>query len=326
MENETWKQWEIRTDLALEAHERFPGDGGEISGVRLRTYDLSDAEIKVTEVEIRNEEGAEAMGKPMGMYITLEAKNLVKQDEGIHEEVSMALAGQIKTLMRRHHADPKMAPSVLVIGLGNMEATPDSLGPRVIENLQVTRQLSLEYGKDFCLRNGYPILSALTPGVMAQTGMETAEIVKGVVEQIQPTLILAVDALAACSARRLGTTIQLSDTGIHPGAGVGNHRSGLTELDLHVPVLALGVPTVISAAAVVHETVGAVETVLKREGETEASGVNEENEEKNERYEQIRKILEPEFGPMYVTPHDIDERVKRLSYTISEAIHEALFF
>ena len=170
-----------------------------------------------------------------------------------------------------------------MIGLGNKEATPDALGPMVLGNLEVTRHLSMEYGREFCARNGYPILSGLVPGVMAQTGMETAEIIHGVVKETGPDALIVVDALAARSARRLGTTIQLSDTGIHPGSGVGNHRNGLTEELLHIPVLAIGVPTV------------------------------------------IREILEPELGPMYVTPHDIDERVKVLSYTISEAIHEALF-
>lgn len=314
MKHETRKEWNIRTDLAVEAHEAFPGDGGEISGVSLRTYQESE-EIMVTEVEILNERGAKAMGKPIGMYITLEASGLAKKDEGIHREVSLALARQIKALMRRKQVEPEHAPSVLVVGLGNMAATPDSLGPRVMENLQVTRQFSLEYGEQFCEQNGYPILSGLTPGVMAQTGMETAEIVKGAVEQIHPSLILVVDALAARSAGRLGVTIQLSDSGIHPGAGVGNHRSSLTEETLQVPVLALGIPMVISAAAVVHDTVDALMEVLEKEG-TERMDVE---------YEKLRSLLEPQFGPMYVTPHDIDERVKSLSYTVSEAIHEALF-
>lgn len=322
---EKWKPFEIRTDLAVEAHESYPGDGGEIAGVRLSRQEDSENGIVVTEVEILNEKGAEAMGKPMGLYITLEAPGLSEKDEGIHKEVSIALAKQIRTLMRRHHVEPEDAPSVLVVGLGNMAATPDSLGPRVMENLQVTRHLSLEYGAEFCKKNGYPILSGLTPGVMAQTGMETAEIVHGVVKEVHPALILVVDALAARSARRLGVTIQLSDTGIHPGAGVGNYRSSMTEANLHVPVLALGVPTVISAAAVVHDTVGALVSALRQKEETESYGTDLENMEAEEQYELIREVLEPEFGPMYVTPHDIDERVKNLSYTISEAIHEALF-
>lgn len=282
------KTMEIRTDLALEAKESCPGDGGEIEGVELREWENREISLKFTEVVIKDQDGSEAMGKPIGTYLTLEAPKLAEKDDGFHREVSEELAAQIRKLLKKHHvwrdeADERNAPAVLVIGLGNRDATPDALGPLVIGNLEVTRHLSMEYGKEFCARNGYPVLSGLVPGVMAQTGMETAEIIRGVIKETKPDALIVVDALAARSARRLGTTIQLSDTGIHPGSGVGNHRNGLTEELLHIPVLAVGVPTV------------------------------------------IRETLEPDLGPMYVTPHDIDERVKTLSYTISESIHEALF-
>ncbi|MBQ7795409.1 MAG: GPR endopeptidase [Lachnospiraceae bacterium] len=348
MDDERGKQLEVRTDLALEARESFPGDGGEIAGVELREWDEKQNGVKVTEVVIKNQRGAEAMGKPVGTYLTLEAPRLSEKDEDFHKEVVEELAGQIQKLMMKRGilgrsarkvcsedetkiATRKSRPadfrpvSALVVGLGNMDATPDSLGPRVLENLQVTRHLSLEYGVEFCERNGYPVLSGITPGVMAQTGMETAEIVKGVIKETRPDMVLVVDALAARSAKRLGVTIQLSDTGIHPGSGVGNHRNSLTEESLGIPVFALGVPTVIGAAAVVHDTVGALVEVLKREHGTGEYGEYISEMAPEEQYELIREILEPEFGPMYVTPHDIDERVKLLSYTISEAIHEALF-
>lgn len=348
MADDKWKQLDVRTDLALEARESFPGDGGEIAGVEVKEWNAAEERVKVTEVVILNQKGAEAMGKPVGTYLTLEALELAEKDEDFHQEVVEELAVQIRKLMAKHHVWKNSefaetgeschesdrgeiskkrigrdgyeyrAPSVLVVGLGNMAATPDSLGPRVLENLQVTRHLSLEYGKEFCERNGYPVLSGLAPGVMAQTGMETAEIVSGVVKETRPDMLIVVDALAARSAKRLGVTIQLSDTGIHPGSGVGNHRNQLTEESLHVPVLAVGVPTVIGAAAVVHDTVDALVKALE-----DGNGSMETDE--NVLYEWVREILAPEFGPMYVTPHDIDERVKTLSYTISEAIHEALF-
>ena len=281
------KRSEVRTDLALEVKESYPGDGGEIEGVELREWENSKISVRITEVEIKDQKGVEAMKKPMGTYLTLEAPKLAEKDDGFHREVSVELAVQIRKLLKKHHVwkeeEEKWAPSVLIIGLGNKDATPDALGPLVLGNLEVTRHLSMEYGKEFCEKNGYPILSGLVPGVMAQTGMETSEIVRGVVKETNPDALIVVDALAARSAKRLGTTIQLSDTGIHPGSGVGNHRNGLTEELLKIPVLAIGVPTV------------------------------------------IKEILEPDLGPMYVTPHDIDERVKILSFTISEAIHEALF-
>lgn len=321
MADERWKRLEMRTDLALEARESFPGDGGEIAGVEVTEWQAAKERVKVTEVVVLNQKGAAAMGKPVGTYVTLEAPELAEKDDDFHQEVVEELAGLIRKLMVKHHVwidSEYRAPSVLVVGLGNMAATPDSLGPRVLENLQVTRHLSLEYGREFCERNGYPVLSGLTPGVMAQTGMETAEIVNGVVKETRPDMLIVVDALAARSAKRLGVTIQLSDTGIHPGSGVGNHRNQLTEEVLHIPVLALGVPTVIGAAAVVHNTVEALVNALD-------TGTAGDPMEPEKLYEWVRGILEPEFGPMYVTPHDIDERVKTLSYTISEAIHEALF-
>lgn len=269
----------VRTDLALEEQERFRDDDVEIQGVELYEWEQKQEGIRMSQVIIKNEEGAAAMGKPVGHYLTLEAPGLAEKDDDFHKEVTQSLAEQILQLLKLHHVENS---PILVVGLGNQDATPDALGPKVLEHLQVTRHLCLEYGKEFCEKHGYPILSGLTPGVMARTGMETAEIIKGVIKETRPGVVIVVDALAARSVQRLGVTIQLADTGIHPGSGVGNHRNALTEEALGIPVLALGVPTVI-------------------------------------------ELSEPEFGPMYVTPHDIDERVEMLSYTISEAIHEALF-
>lgn len=324
----------VRTDLALEERESFPGDGGEIPGVVLKEWEKKETGIHLTEVIIKNEEGARSMGKPKGTYLTLEAPSLAKKDEEYHKEVSEELSGMLALLLGRHGIfcagyssddTEQRAASILVVGLGNSAATPDALGPRVLEHLQMTRHLRIEYGKEFCEKNGYPVLSGITPGVMAQTGMETAEIIKGIIAQTRPDAVLVVDALAARSVHRLGVTIQLSDTGIHPGSGVGNHRNSLTEETLGVPVFAIGVPTVVGAAAIVHDTVEAMVEVLKREPETRRYGDYMEGMEPGEQYELIREILEPRFGPMYVTPHNIDERVETLSFTISEAIHKALF-
>ena len=274
------KKWSgVRTDLALEEQEWFQEERVEIRGVEVHEWEQEQEGIRISQVIVKTEEGAAAMGKPVGRYLTLEAPRLAEKDNDFHKEVTKSLSEQILELLKLHHVEKT---SILVVGLGNQNATPDALGPKVLEHLQVTRQLSLEYGKEFCEKHGYPILSGLTPGVMAQTGMETAEIIKGVIKETCPGVVIVVDALAARSVQRLGVTIQLADTGIHPGSGVGNHRNSLTEDVLGIPVFAIGVPTVI-------------------------------------------EISEPEFGPMYVTPHDIDERVEMLSYTISEAIHEALF-
>ena len=272
-------RFHVRTDLALEEHEQFQEDQVEIHGVELHQWEHKKKEIHLSQVIIKTEEGATAMGKPIGRYLTLEAPKLADKDEDFHREVTEAVANYLLDLLRLHHVEKG---SVLVVGLGNSNATPDALGPKVMEHLQVTRHLYLEYGMDFCEKHGYPVLSGLTPGVMGKTGMESAEIIKGVVRETKPEVVIVVDALATRSAKRLGITLQLADTGIHPGSGVGNHRNALTKEVLGVPVLAIGVPTVI-------------------------------------------EFTESESPAMYVTPHDIDERIEMLSYTISEAIHEALF-
>jgi spore protease len=312
--------FEVRTDLAVEEKESFPGDGGEISGVSLREWHRADSRIKMTEVKILDEKGSKAMGKPIGTYITLEADQLSLKDEDYHREVSKELSAQISKLLEgKDFTKPNF--HVLVAGLGNSSVTPDSLGPRVLNNLQVTRHLKVQYGEDFWRGKTMPVISGIAPGVMAQTGMETAEILKGIIKETKPDLIIAIDALAARSVKRLGTTIQLTDTGIHPGSGVGNHRSSLTKESLGVPVMAIGVPTVVGAAAIVHDTVTTLIRALSENMETKGMGDFVENLNSDEQYDLIRELLEPEFGPLYVTPPDIDETVKELSFTISEGIH-----
>lgn len=322
-------QFEVRTDLALEEKESFPGDGGEIRGVSLREWNGCENSMKLTEVKILDDRGAKAMGKPKGTYLTLEASQLSDKDEDFHREISDELAKQLRKLVKQvcrrpfsHHEPPV---HVLVVGLGNQSVTPDSLGPRVVGNLQVTRHLWTQYGEAFCQKKRFPVISGIVPGVMAQTGMETAEILKGIIHETKPDLLIAIDALAARSVRRLGTTIQLTDTGIHPGSGVGNHRHSLTYESLGIPVLAIGVPTVVGAAAIVHDTVSTMIKTLASNASTSGMGNFIEEMDSDEQYELIRELLEPEFGSLYVTPPDIDETVKQLSFTISEGIHGAFF-
>lgn len=314
--------FEVRTDLAVEEKESFPGDGGEITGVSLREWHRADSRIKMTEVRILDKKGEKAMGKPCGSYITLEADRLSGKDEDYHREVSEELARQIGRLLE---GMPYRTSGfhVLVVGLGNASVTPDSLGPRVLGNLQVTRHMKVQYGDEFWNGRSMPVISGIVPGVMAQTGMESAEILKGIIKETKPDLVIAIDALAARSVKRLGTTIQLTDTGIHPGSGVGNHRHSLTLQSLGIPVIAIGVPTVVGAAAIVHDTVSAMIGVLSKNLETKGMGDFVGGMSSDEQYDLIRELLEPEFGPLYVTPPDIDETVKELSFTISEGIHLA---
>lgn len=312
--------FEIRTDLAVEEKESFPGDGGEVTGVSLREWRRASSKIKLTEVAILDEQGAKAMGKPKGTYVTMEAGNLTRGDEDYHREVAGELAMQLKKMVKDLKRQKKVADKtdihVLAVGLGNPSVTPDSLGPKVLGNLKVNR--NMDEGED-------AVLSGIVPGVMAQTGMETAEILRGIIRETRPDLIIAIDALAARSIRRLGTTIQLTDTGIHPGSGVGNHRHSLTMSSLGIPVLAIGVPTVVGAAAIVHDTIAVLIETLANHMETRGMGDFLDHLNPDEQYQLISELLEPEFGALYVTPPDIDQTVKRLSYTISEGIHMAFY-
>ncbi len=313
----------IRTDLALEMRERFEERAGEITGVRVRERFCRKSQVKLTEVQILNEAGARKMGKPQGTYLTLEADRLAKTDEDYHARISEELAGRLQRMMETMTGS--CTPALLVAGLGNRSVTSDSLGPRVVENLQVTRHLEGQYGTGFLRERSLPVISGIAPGVMAQTGMETAEILQGIIRETKPELVIAVDALAARSVRRLGTTIQLTDTGIHPGSGVGNHRRSLTKESLGVPVLAIGVPTVVGAAAIVHDTISALVKALAEQEQTRSAGGWIEHRTPEEQYQLIQELLEPEFGALYVTPPDIDQSVKQLSFTISEGIHQAIF-
>lgn len=287
----------VRTDLALEAKESYEEDDVEIRGVRIDEERDEGLEIFTTTVVIETENGAMAMGKPVGTYITLEAPNMSTEDEDYHREISEKLAEYIRRLLGEGEK------SVLVVGLGNRDVTPDALGPNVVNNMRITRHLVKEYGKTF-LKEKSCIISAIVPGVMAQTGMETLEIIKGVVRETKPQAVVVVDALAARSTRRLNRTIQITDTGINPGSGVGNHRIGINEEVLGIPVIAIGVPTVVDAATIVNDTI-------------------EQLVEQQESQMSLREKISPHLNTMFVTPKDIDETIKRVSYTISEGLNIA---
>ena len=214
------KNYSVRTDLALEEKERFESDHVEISGVVLEEDYDEASELRVTRVEIKTENGAKAMGKPVGTYLTIETPNLAMPDEKSQTVIAEKVCSFIKELIRKFEVKDKDL-SILVVGLGNREVTPDSLGPCVADHLSVTRHIVKEYGKYAIGVDDAPMISAVVPGVMGQTGMESAEIVRGIVSETNPDVIIAVDALAARNSKRLNRTIQIADTGIHPGSGVG---------------------------------------------------------------------------------------------------------
>lgn len=298
--------FQVRTDLALEARESISEADGSLHGVKVEENYDEETDIRVTRVEITTKNGARAMGKPMGTYVTIEAAGMLEPDEGFHREVSDVLAGQLAKII----PGAGQEQGILVVGLGNRDVTADALGPHVVDNLCITRHIVREYGKAAYNRDRMNQVSSMEPGVMGKTGMEAAEIIKGVVEQTGPDVIVAIDALAARTTKRLNRTIQITDTGIHPGSGVGNHRNALTKESMGIPVIAIGVPTVVDAATIVMD---AFEKLLDGTGEAD----------KREYLEECRNAL-AELHNMYVASKDIDAVIKRVSYTVSEGINMAL--
>ena len=226
----------IRTDLALENKEYISESGQELRGVDVTTEVDDNLGITVTWVSITDETGATAMGKPVGNYITIESSAMKENDTKAHEEIIKVLARKLGKL---HNLHPGAV--ILIVGLGNRHVTPDALGPQVCEKILVTRHLSGDMPQE--LEGRVRAVSALAPGVMGITGIETAEIVRGVTERIKPDMIIAIDALAARRTSRINATIQMSDAGINPGAGLGNKRAAINQSTMGVPVIAVGVPT-----------------------------------------------------------------------------------
>lgn len=295
----------IRTDLALEAKETIEEGAEECRGVTVEEKYKEESEIRITRVVIETKNGAKAMGKPIGTYITLEAPAMVIPDEDYHQEISDELAEQLQTII----PGVEQELSVLVVGLGNRDVTADALGPNVVDNLTITRHMVKEYGKAAFNRKKIHMVSGLVPGVMARTGMESQEIIKGVVERTKPDVVIVVDALAARSTKRLNRTIQITNTGIHPGSGVGNHRNAIAEENLGVPVIAIGVPTVVDAATIVGD---ALEKLMRQTGE-----------EPLEIHGELLAGL-GELYNMYVTGKDVDYEIRQISHIICNALHQAL--
>lgn len=283
----------VRTDLALEAKESVSEKEAGLHGVNVEENYDPETNIRVTHVSIDTKNAAKVLSKPMGQYITIEAPNMVESDEDYHREISLVLARELRKML------PGEEISVLVVGLGNRDVTADALGPQVVDNLFVTRHVVKTYGKAAFQDGLVNQVSCVEPGVTARTGMDAAEIIQGVVRQTEPDALVVVDALAARSIKRLNRTIQITNTGIQPGSGVGNHRSSLTRESMGLPVIAIGVPTVVDAATIVADALG---------------GIGKESREINGF---------GELSNLYVTSKDIDGVMKYLSYTLSEGLNIA---
>lgn len=270
----------IRTDLALESLGAGDPDSGKQLGVR-STERLRDG-FRVVEVEILNEDGAHAVGKPIGRYVTLDCGQVTPEK---FTASANALAAELRPFLPYDTHAP-----VLMVGLGNRAVTPDALGPLTAEHTMITRHLSLAQPGEF---SDLRPVAALAPGVLGTTGIESQELIFGAAERVRPAAVLAVDALASASVERLCSTVQISSSGIVPGSGVGNSRAALDESTLGVPVIAVGVPTVVDAATIAEQICGSPPS-------------------------------DDRYGAMFVTPREIDRQVGEMARLIGTALSVAL--
>lgn len=308
-----------RTDLAIEARElaqEQKQNTEELDGVKV---EIKNTDIyQITHVKILNEIGSQTMGKPIGNYITIESELLKENDITSHEQIMKTVAEHIAGLSKLNQKS-----TILVVGLGNWNITPDALGPKVIDKILVTRHLNGVLPEE--IQKSVRSVAAISPGVMGITGIETVEIIQGVVEKLKPDLIIAIDALAARKFSRINSTIQMSDTGVAPGAGVGNKRMTLNEQTLGVPVLALGVPTVVDAATLINDTMDRMlEEMIAQTEQGSAFYEMLHNMDTDEKYKLIVDILNPYVGNMFVTPKEVDAVVERLANIIANAINIAI--
>ncbi len=306
----------IRTDLASEAYEMLMEASQEISGINVSEEERHS--LKITRVEVQTDEAQEKIGKPRGNYITMEIADVGAPEHEDYETACRILSDELKKLIQI----PEDA-SVLVVGLGNWNVTPDALGPQVVSQLMVTRHL-LEYIPEH-VEEGIRPVCAMSPGVLGITGMETGEIIRGVTEKIRPDLVIAVDALAARSMARVNTTIQLCDTGIAPGAGVGNKRKELSRTTLGIPVIAIGVPTVIDAATIAADTMQSITSAMRQTAKPDSglyAALSEMDYDKQ--LALAKEALSPNMADFIVTPKDIDRKTEQISKIVANGINLAL--
>lgn len=343
---------QVRTDLAIEAKDMFV-ETEETKETRLKGVTVEEREednIKVTYVDI-DEVGAELLGKKKGAYITIYADGVKRQDTEAQGKAAGILAKELNRLLKKN----KLAPDStgLIVGLGNWNVTPDALGPMTAEKILVTSHLfQLE---DESVAEGYRPVQAVTPGVMGVTGIETSDIIFGIVEKAKPDFVIAIDALASRSIERVNETIQLSDSGIHPGSGVGNKRKELSKETLGIPVIAIGVPTVVDAVTIASDTIDFLLKHFGREwnekdepskslapagmtfGNKEFNEEDLPDEEKRrtflgmvgnlseeEKRSLITEVLTPIGHNLMVTPKEIDGFMKDMANVIAKGVNAAL--
>lgn len=310
--------YNFRTDLAVERREIFKKAHkieNEIEGVE--TEEVIDSEdVRTTRVKIVSKEGEKALGKPIGNYITIDINKIKNIGEEQLKKASGVLTRELKSLI---DGQVEKTGEILVVGLGNEYVTPDSLGPKTIAEIDVTRHI-INYMPEY-VEEGTRSVSAISPGVLGTTGIETVEILKGIVDNVKPKLIIVIDALASRSIERISSTIQLADTGIVPGAGVGNTRKELSKKTLGIPVIALGIPTVMESAVLVNDCLDLFIEKLQEKAQSN-DYLNRLKEQDN--YELIKEVLIPNDYNMIVTPKEIDELIENMKDVVARGINFAL--
>lgn len=307
----------IRTDMAVEAKEIYAkSNNGKTPGVEVKEY--SEGEIHISNVNIIDEVGEKMMGKPKGTYVTIDMPKLIHYDTDTMEDVSKTFAKELSDMI---NLDKSM--TALVVGLGNWNVTPDALGPKVVSKLMITRHLK-ELVPD-SIDEGVRPVCALSPGVLGITGIETGEIIRAVVEKIKPNLVICIDALASRKMERVNRSIQIGNTGISPGSGVGNRRMELSQKTMGIPVIAIGVPTVVDAATMANDTIDLVlDEMIKQSTSGSKFYDMLKSIDKNEKQKMIEEILNPYVGDLMVTPKEVDMIIDSLTKIIANGINLAL--
>ena len=309
--------YNFRTDLALERRDIYQKINSlqQIDGIESTEENINE-NIKVSRVKITNQNGEQAIGKPMGNYITIDVKKLkLATDEDI-QKASETLTNELKKIIDVH---TDKEGEILVVGLGNIYVTPDALGPKVINEIDVTRHIK-KYLPQY-VEEGTRTVSAISPGVLGTTGIETVEILKGIVDNINPKLLIVIDALASRSIERISSTIQLSDTGIVPGAGVGNTRQEISQASLGIPVVAIGIPTVVELATLVSD---GIDIFIDRLQEKAESNDYLNKLQQDDKYEEVKEALNVGEYNMIVTPKEIDDLIENMKDVVARGINFAV--
>ncbi len=305
------KNRNYRTDLALEIKESIKEN---IEGVLVKKEEDIENDITITTVEVTNSIGEKEMGKPMGSYITIECSEMGGSNKDIHDYIIKYGRDKIKGLINTD------VEEVLVVGLGNEYVTPDALGPKVVSKLLVTRHIKDSFSED--LSKKIISLSGVAPGVMGQTGIETVEVIKGIVERTKPSLVIVIDALASRSIDRINRTIQISNTGIEPGSGVGNKRRAINKETLGVDVIVIGIPTVVDAPTLVNDSLNLIlDDMIENSKDNDVFYNLLKDLGNEEKYAVIKNCLTPTLANMFVTPKEVDQVIERLSNIVANIVN-----